>query len=84
MFACLTGGYCGWAGEWVNGQRQGYGICKFADGSKFKGEWEGNAWVQSLAHRGHTKAKGPGLSRACAGSPATFTILVVSTATAPV
>ncbi len=73
-------GWCGCAGEWVDGQRQGYGICKFADKSKFKGEWEGDAWVQGLAHPGHTKVKGLGLSRAVAGVPATFTILVSSIA----
>ena len=57
-------------------QRQGFGICKFADGFKFKGEWEGDAWLQSLAHPRLTKAKGLGLSRAQAGTPASFTILV--------
>ncbi len=63
-------------GDWVKDQRQGIGICRFADGSKFKGEWEGDAWLQSLAHPRHSKAKGLGLSRALAGTPATFTILV--------
>ncbi|CAL8470902.1 g10444 [Coccomyxa elongata] len=64
-----------YTGDWVRDQRQGFGICRFADGTKFKGEWEGDAWLQSLAHPRHSKAKGLGLSRALAGTPATFTIL---------
>ena len=28
------------------GKRHGQGFCKFADGVKFRGEWEDDGWVQ--------------------------------------
>ena len=34
------------AGEWVAGKRHGQGFCKFADGVRFRGEWEDDGWVQ--------------------------------------
>lgn len=51
-------------------------MCKFADGARFKGEWEADAWVQSLADPARTRAKGAGLSRAVAGVPSSFAISV--------
>ena len=33
-------------GDWVAGKRHGQGFCKFADGIKFRGEWEDDGWVQ--------------------------------------
>ena len=33
-------------GDWVAGKRHGQGFCKFADGVKFRGEWEDDGWVQ--------------------------------------
>ncbi len=63
-------------GEWQNDKRHGFGICKFADGTKFKGEWEADAWVQSLADAHNSKASGPGLARAVAGAATTFEIKV--------
>ena len=64
------------AGEWAGDRRHGWGMCRFADGARFKGEWEEDAWVQSLAEARRCRAKGPGLSRAAAGAEATFLISV--------
>ena len=64
------------AGDWARDRRHGWGVCRFADGAKFRGEWEDDAWVQSLADPGRCRAKGPGLSRAVAGAEAAFLISV--------
>ncbi len=56
--------------------RHGWGVCKYADGPKFRGEWKEDAWVQSLADPGRCRAKGPGLSRAVSGKEAAFLISV--------
>ena len=29
--------------------RHGYGVCSYADGTKFRGEWEDDCWLQSTA-----------------------------------
>ena len=60
----------------MNDRRQGHGICKFADGSKFSGQWDNGAWMQSLADPALTKLGGIGLTQATAGCDATFLIKV--------
>ena len=76
MGACFaeTGTLC--AGGWADDKRQGHGTCRFADGSKFSGQWEADAWVQSLADAAKSKLGGAGLVKAAAGSTATFSIKV--------
>ena len=65
-------------GDWVAGKRHGQGFCKFADGIKFRGEWEDDGWVQSAADPARCKVlPAPGLCRAVAGVEATFTIEVL-------
>ena len=57
------------------GKRDGQGFCKFADGVKFRGEWEADGWVQSAADPARCKVlPAPGLCRAVAGQEATFSI----------
>ena len=56
--------------------RQGHGICVFADGTQFKGPWEQDMWVQSLACPHKSSVEGWGSARAVAGFPASFTIQV--------
>jgi hypothetical protein len=62
------------AGDWAGNKRHGHGACRFADGTVFRGEWEADAWVQSLAEPRLCRLAGLGLSRALAGQPATFLI----------
>jgi len=62
------------AGDWAGDRRHGHGVCRFADGTVFRGEWEADAWVQSLAEPRLCRLTGLGLSRALAGQPATFLI----------
>jgi hypothetical protein len=69
--------FAGPTGDWENDKRHGFGICKFADGTRFKGEWDADAWVQSLADPKNSKVSGQGISRALAGFPATFDIKVL-------
>ena len=64
------------AGGWAGDKRQGHGTCRFADGSKFSGQWEADAWIQSLADAAKSKLGGAGLVKAAAGSTATFSIKV--------
>ena len=64
------------AGQWAKDRRQGPGICKFADGSKFSGQWDNDAWIQSMADRALSKLGGVGLTQATAGLDATFLIKV--------
>ena len=66
------------AGQWANDKRHGQGICKFADGSKFSGQWDNDAWLQSMADPALSKLGGPGLTRATAGCDATFLIKACS------
>ena len=54
--------------------RHGYGVCSYADGTKFRGEWEDDCWLQSTADPTFTKVHGPGLSRGIAGEPSVFVI----------
>lgn len=63
-------------GGWAGDKRHGWGVCKFADGARFKGEWDADAWVQGLADPSRCRAKGAGLSRAVAGVPSSFAISV--------
>ena len=65
-----------YAGGWADDKRQGHGTCRFADGSKFSGQWEADAWMQSLADATKSKLGGAGLVKAAAGSTATFSIKV--------
>ena len=67
---------CGVAGQWEKGRRNGQGLCLFADGARFRGEWEDDAWVQSAADPALCRVRGPGMARALAGAPASFTIQV--------
>ena len=60
----------------MNDKRHGQGICHFADGNVFRGEWQEDHWVQSEAEPSLCRVAGPGLSMCTAGRPATFTILV--------
>ena len=62
----------------MNDKRQGHGICKFADGSKFSAQWDKDAWMQSLADPALSKLGGIGLTQATAGIDATFLIKVCS------
>ena len=54
--------------------RHGYGVCSYADGTKFRGEWEDDCWLQSTADPTFTRVHGPGLSRGIAGEPSVFVI----------
>lgn len=54
--------------------RHGYGVCTYADGSKYRGEWEENCWLQSTADPVFSRVFGPGLSRGIAGEATMFTI----------
>jgi hypothetical protein len=65
---------CVWQGEWESDMRHGYGVCTYADGSKYRGEWEEDCWLQSTADPAFTKVFGPGLSRGLAGEATTFGI----------
>ena len=64
------------SGEWKEGKRHGHGTCHFADGTKFTGEWEDDAWLQSAAESSLCVATGDGLSHAAAGEEAEFVIQV--------
>jgi hypothetical protein len=48
----------------------------WADGTRFKGQWEEGAWVQSAAEPALCRLSGPGLARAIAGQCATFRLQV--------
>lgn len=64
-------------GDWLADMRHGTGSCKFADGTKFRGQWEEDGWTQSGADPARCKViASPGLSRAVAGQQATFEIKV--------
>ena len=63
-----------YAGHWQAGQRQGQGLCKFADGTKFLGEWEEDCWLQSVAEPSLSRVCGKGLTRCVAGCPTMFFI----------
>ncbi len=63
-------------GEWNNDKRHGRGICKFADGVKFRGEWEEDGWVQTATEPSQCRAAGTGLHQSIAGESATFQIEV--------
>jgi len=68
----------------VAGKRHGQGFCKFADGVKFRGEWEDDGWVQSAADPVRSKVlPAPGLCRAVAGQQATFSIEVLCCGVTP-
>ena len=54
--------------------RHGYGVCSYADGTKFRGEWEDECWLQSTADPTFTRVHGPGLSRGIAGEASVFVI----------
>lgn len=60
----------------MDDKRQGHGICKFADGSKFSGQWDRDGWIQSMADPALSRLGGIGLAQATAGSDATFLIKV--------
>ena len=64
------------AGNWKNDKRHGQGTCLFADGTRFRGEWEEDAWLQSAAELALTRVSGPGLTRALAGQTASFVIQI--------
>lgn len=62
-------------GQWSRNVRHGTGACVFADGRKFRGAWDSGVWVQSTADPLHSRLRGPGLARAVAGTPASFSII---------
>lgn len=64
------------AGAWEAGRRHGHGLCLFADGTKFEGQWEWDVWVQTAACPKRTTVEGWGSARAVAGFPSNFTIKV--------
>ena len=64
------------AGDWKADKRHGQGVCMFADGTKFKGAWEEDAWVQSAADGALSRVAGPGLAKALAGQSTSFMIQV--------
>ena len=70
-FTCFV---CARQGEWESDMRHGYGVCTYADGSKYRGEWEEDCWLQSTADPAFTKVFGPGLSRGIAGEATMFGI----------
>ena len=65
-----------YTGEWKAGKRHGVGLMVYADGTSFKGRWEGGAWVQSAADPARCRLRGAGLARAVAGQAAAFRIQV--------
>ena len=65
-----------WAGDWKNDKRHGRGKCKFADGAKFRGEWEEDGWVQTSAEPSLCNAARKGLHQSVAGETAGFRIEV--------
>lgn len=75
------------AGDWEADRRHGTGFCKFSDGTKFRGRWEEDGWMQSGADPARCKViAAPGLSRAVAGQQASFEIKVsvwMTASTAP-
>ncbi|DBB01026.1 TPA: hypothetical protein ACH3X1_000926 [Trebouxia sp. C0004] len=60
--------------NWKDDKRHGQGTCLFADGTRFRGEWEEDAWLQSAAEPALTRVSGPGLTKALAGQTASFVI----------
>ena len=68
---CIDGVTTGRMGK---DMRHGYGVCSYADGTKFRGEWEDDCWLQSTADPTFTRVHGPGLSRGIAGEPSIFVI----------
>ena len=66
------------SGQWKCDKRHGQGICLFADGTRFRGEWEEDAWLQSAADPTLCKVSGLGLAKALAGQTASFAIQVMS------
>ena len=63
-------------GEWKEDRREGQGKCRFSDGTKFRGQWENDAWIQSTACPLHCIVSGDGRHRATAGKKAVFRIEV--------
>ena len=65
---------CGRSGDWKCDKRHGQGVCLFADGTRFSGEWEEDAWLQSAADPARCKVVG--LTDGLAGQHTSFTIQV--------
>lgn len=65
-------------GCWAAGKRYGLGCMVYADGTRFRGRWEDDYWVQSAAHPVYTRVRGRRLARAVAGQQSSFTIQVGS------
>jgi hypothetical protein len=49
-------------------------VCVFHDGTKYRGEWLQDKWIQSSADPEYTKVFGPGLTRGVAGAKSLFGI----------
>ena len=62
------------SGEWKCDKRHGQGVCLFADGTHFRGEWEEDAWLQSAADPALSKVVG--VTDGLAGQGASFIIQV--------
>ena len=73
---CEQSQYLLCSGDWKDDKRHGQGICLFADGTRFTGQWEEDAWVQSAADGALSRVAGPGLAKALAGQSASFVIQV--------
>ena len=56
--------------------RQGEGICQFANGNFFRGEWQEGCWLQSEAEPSLCRVSGTGLAHAKAGTDTVLSILV--------
>lgn len=64
------------SGAWTDGKRHGQGICHFADGRLFRGEWQEDSWLQSEAEPALCRVRGPGTAQATSGNETTLTISV--------
>ena len=64
------------AGEWRANTRHGRGAAEFRDGSRFRGQWESDMWLQSEADPRLSRLGGSGLRRAAVGVPAMVMIEV--------
>ena len=64
------------AGEWRANSRHGRGAAEFMDGSRFRGQWESDMWLQSEADPRLSRLGGSGLRRAAVGVPAMVMIEV--------
>lgn len=67
------------AGQWKDDMRHGEGACRFADGTRFRGQWSAGGWVQSAACplRSSALIEEQDPLHAIAGQEASFVIQVI-------